>query len=124
MVLKSLVAATVFAWAAFSSCSKTPAPQSAASRSVASSKIKDLGVLQLTNHYETSVTIGRGKNCRIVPKLLDRRDLQLTITLESKSADGKTADLTVMQIVGQPEKPLEVSADGTEFSFIPKIVAD
>jgi hypothetical protein len=51
-----------------SSCTKTPAaPQHAqttvTNAAVAQSKTRDLGVVQLTNHYETEIDLGTGKSC-------------------------------------------------------------
>jgi hypothetical protein len=67
-------------------------------------KNKDLGVLDLTNHCETTVELGGGKSCRIVPELLGSKDLQLTFTLETKQADGLTEELNVTQVMTRSGK--------------------
>lgn len=109
----------------FFGCTKAVTPASSAKSAsgvaAAPSKIKDLGVLELTNHYETSVPFGPRHNCRIVPKMLDRHNVMLTLTVESKNADGKISGLSVMQVTGKSEQPFQISIGNTDFSFTPEI---
>jgi hypothetical protein len=122
MVLKGFIAALAFSLASLFGCSKTTVPVSSAkSDSVAQAKVKDLGVLELTNHYETYVKFGPNRNCRIVPKMLDRRDIELTLTVESKSPDGRISGLSIVQLTGKPEQAFQVSIGDTDFSFTPEI---
>jgi hypothetical protein len=125
MVLKGIAAILAFSLAGFSSCTKSATPaastKSAATAQAAPSKTTDLGVLQLTNHYETCVQFGPRRACRIVPQMLDRHNVQLTLTIESKSADGKTSGLSVVQLSGKAEQPFEISVGDTDFSFTPEI---
>ena len=86
------------------------------------SKNKDLGVLDLTNHCETTVELGGGKSCRIVPELLGGKDLQLTFTLETKQADGLTEGLNVTQVMTRSGKTLDVSIGDTQFTLTPNFV--
>ena len=125
MVLKGIAAVLAFTLAGFSGCTKPAKPvASAKSADVAQatpSKIKDLGILQLTNHYETCVKFGSNGDCRIVPNMLDRHNVELTLTVETRSSDGKTSGLSVVQITGKTQQPFEISIGDTDFSFTPAI---
>lgn len=125
MVLKGIIAMLAFTLAGFSGCTKSAAPAASAKKpataEAAPSKVKDLGILQMTNHYETCVKFGPDRNCRIVPKMLDRHDVQLTLTLESKSHDGKTSGLSVVQLTGKTQQAFEISIGDTDFTFTPQI---
>ena len=117
------MAVMAFSLAGFFGCSKTTAPTaSAAKASATESKVKDLGVLQLTNHYETCVAIGAGCKCWIVPNLMGRKSIQVTLTIQSTGADGKTSALSVAQLTGQAQKPIEFSVGDSDFSFTPLVV--
>ena len=125
MILKGIAAMLAFTLAGFSGCNKSAAPaastKKAATEQTASSKVKDLGILQMTNRYETCVKFGPDRDCRIVPKMLDRHNVQLTLTLESKNHDGKTSGLSVVQLTGKTEQTFEISVGDTDFSFTPQI---
>ena len=129
MVLKSLITAvTVFLTSLFG-CSKSAAPASTvknvpAQAQTTQSKVKDLGVLTMTNHYETLVKVDKDRDCRIVPNIVDRKNIQLTLTLESKSANGGTSGLSVVQLVGKPQDHFEVSIGDTDFTFTPQIASE
>jgi hypothetical protein len=124
MVLKSVITGMAVSLAGFFGCSKTTAPATVA-KSAAESRIKDLGVLQMTNNYETCVSVGAGKDCRMVPKILDRSDIQITVTFESKRPDGRPTGFTVVQLQGKTAKPFEVSiGTNTDFTFTPQVAAD
>jgi hypothetical protein len=85
------------------------------------SKDKDLGELSLTNHYETNVQLGNGKSCRIVPSIIDHKNIRLTMTLESKKADGRTEGLNVIQVVTRTGKSLEVAVGGLNLTLTPEL---
>jgi len=109
-----------------SSCSKTPAsPQHAqvagANTAVKQSKTRDLGVIQLTNHYETEIELGKGQSCTITPQLLDRRDLQLTLSFGSKNADGRPTGLCVTRVVAQQDKPFDITVNDMDLAFTPRL---
>jgi len=126
MLLKTIITGIVVFLAGLFGCSKSAAPASAAGSApvAAQSKIKDLGVLPMTNNYETCVSFDAERDCRIVPKLLDRKNIQLTLIIESKGPNGRTAGLSVVQVVGDARKPFEVSVGGTDYTFTPQIVAE
>ena len=75
----------------------------------------------LTNHYETCVQLGGGKNCLLTPKMLDKHNVQITMAIESKSAAGKTQDLSVTQVVTRTDRPLEVAVGDFALSFTPHL---
>lgn len=88
------------------------------------SNTRDLGELQLTNRYETCVSLGAGRSCTITPKLLDRDNLQLTMALQSKQANGKTAGLIITQVTTRPGKPFEVAIGDMDITITPEIVQE
>jgi hypothetical protein len=125
MILKGFIAAMALSLTGLFGCTKAVTTASSAKSgpgaAVAPLKIKDLGVLQLTNHFETNVPFGPHRNCRIVPKMIDRHNVLLTLTVESKSPDGKIAGLSIVQVSGKTEQPFEISIGDTDFSFTPEI---
>jgi len=82
---------------------------------------RDLGELELTNRYETCVYLGAGRSCTITPKLLDKNNLQLTLRLQSKQTNGKTAGLVVTQVTTHPGKPFEVAIGDMDITITPQI---
>jgi hypothetical protein len=114
------------------SCSKTSSPQSHApshasiTNQVAAkpANLKNLGELALTNHVETCVNLGAGKSCTITPTLLDRKDLQLVMALESKKSDGKTAGLSVVQVVTEPGQSFDISVGDLDITLTPEMAAE
>lgn len=85
------------------------------------SRGKDLGVVLLTNRCETRIQVGDGKSCAIKPVLLDAQRLRLTMTLESRLADGKTRGLKIMTVVAKPDQPFEVDFGSLVFTLTPKL---
>jgi len=85
---------------------------------------RDLGELALTNRYETCVYLGAGRSCTITPKLLDKDNLQLTLRLQSKQTNGKTAGLVVTQVTARPGKPFEVAIGDMDITITPQIAKE
>ena len=85
---------------------------------------RDLGTVTLTNHYETSVSLGAGKDCLITPKMLDGHNMQLTLAVESKTAKGKVCALSITQVVARSGKPFEVAVGDFSFSLTPIVTAE
>jgi hypothetical protein len=124
MLLKGIMAAVAFSLTGLFGCSKPAAPSaSAPSAAVAQSKVKDLGVLQMTNDYETCVKFGANRSARIVPRMIDRHNVRITLTVESKDAAGKTSGLSIVQMTGDAEKQFEISIGDTDFTFTPQIAS-
>lgn len=85
---------------------------------------RDLGAVTLTNHFETCVQLGAGKDCILTPKVIDSHNVQITLAVESKTASGKTHDLSITQIVAQSGKPLDVAVGDFNLSLTPKMSAE
>jgi hypothetical protein len=99
-------------------------PASAVADVSGSSTNKNLGELSLTNHYETCVNLGAGKSCTIRPTRLDRSNLQLTMSVESKGANGKLKDLSVVQVVTKSGKSFEVAVGDVNLTLTPKLTEE
>lgn len=121
MVLKSVITSVAVSIGGFFGCSKAAAPAAAAKAPAAQSNVNDLGILQMTNNYETCVSLGAGKDCRLIPKILDRKNIQITVTYESKKPDGKTTGLSIVELQGTAEKPFEISIGNTDITFTPQV---
>src|SRR5215469_2234846 len=80
MDIKSLVTGVMVSIGGYFGCSKAAPPAATAKAPAAESGVKDLGVLQMTNNYETYISIGKDKDCRMIPKIVDRKDVQITVT--------------------------------------------
>lgn len=110
-----------------SSCTKTSSTTKAApvanvvAMNLNNSNDENLGELSLTNHYETDVQLGIGKSCRIVPSVIDRRNIRLTMTLESKKTNGQTEGLNVIQVITQTGKPFEVAVGDMNLTLTPEL---
>lgn len=122
MLLKGIIAALAFSLAGLFGCSKPAAP-AAAAPAAAQSKIRDLGTLHMTNGFETCVKFGPTRDARMVPRMTDRHNVQITLTVESHSADGHTAGLNIVQLNGDAQRQFEVTIGGTDFTFTPQIVS-
>ncbi len=84
---------------------------------------RDLGELTLTNHYERRVSVGRNQNCLVVPRVVDRSSVELTLSLETRTPAGKVHDLTVTHITTKTGKPLEGAVGDFKFSLTPMLVS-
>jgi hypothetical protein len=111
-----------------SSCTtaKKTAAQPASNADIVSQSAtnKNLGELSLTNHYETCVNLGAGKSCTIKPTLLEHSNLQLTMAVESKNANGKVKDLSVVQVVTKMGKTFEVAVGDMNLTLTPRLSAE
>jgi hypothetical protein len=110
------------------SCSKTSPSQSHATSTkqvaVKPANEKNLGQLALTNHIETCVNLGAGNSCTITPTLLDHKKLQLVMALESKKKDGKTAGLSVVQVVTQTGQSFDITVGNLDITLTPELAAE
>jgi hypothetical protein len=85
---------------------------------------RDLGILTLTNDFDTCVSLGLGKDCVLTPKLVDRHNVQLTVAVESKDANGKIHDMYMTQIVTPVGQPSEVAVGNFNFSLTPTMAPE
>jgi hypothetical protein len=84
----------------------------------------DLGAVMLTNHCETHVSLGPGKDCVLTPNVIDSHNVQITLTVESKKPNGKIHDLTITQVVTKSGQPFEVAVGAFSFSLTPNVAPD
>jgi hypothetical protein len=125
MDLKSVITGLMVSIGGYFGCTKAAPPATVAKAPAGESSVKDLGILQMTNNYETYVSIGAGKDCRMVPKILGRKDIQITVTFESKKPDGTPTGFSVLQLQGTTTKPFEVSVgSNTDFTFTPQVAEE
>ena len=85
---------------------------------------RDLGELVLTNHYETCINLGEGRSCTITPEQLGRDNVQLTLTLQSKQADGGVAGLVVTRVTTRPGQPFEVAIGDMNITITPIVTQE
>jgi len=104
--------------------SPAAAPATACATNTFIPTARNLGEVTLTNHYETRVQLGGGKNCILTPKLLDSRNVQITLALETKTNAGKTHDLSVKQIVTRTGRPFEVAVGDFSLALTPKVATE
>ena len=84
----------------------------------------DLGTVTLTNHYETCVLLGPGQDCLLTPNMIDSHNVQLTVTVESKKANGKIRDLSITEVVTKSGEPFEVAVGDFNFSLTPNVTSE
>ena len=92
------------------SCSKNSAKPSASAEAAAAA---DPSQLVLTNGMETTVDLGAGKSCRIKPVIVDKQNVQLTLTLETKLVNGKIGSFSVAQTTTPNGQALAIKVGGT-----------
>ena len=88
------------------------------------SRTTDLGVLQLTNRCETRIQLAGGKSCAITPVLIDRKNVQLTMVLESKTTDGKIQGLNITKVVAKTDQQFEVDFGGLNLTLTPQMAQE
>ena len=81
----------------------------------------NLGEISLTNHLETCVNLGGGKDCVLRPKQLDSRTYQLTLSVESKDKAGTLQDLSVTQVTTKNGAPVDVAVGDFQLTLTPKM---
>jgi hypothetical protein len=124
-ISKIVTAVTVLITGLIPGCNKSSASHQAPASTVAAANgtnaMHDLGEVTLTNHYETCVHLAGGKFFTLFPKMVNSHDVQLTLSLESKTAAGKTHDLSVTQVVTESGKPMEIAIGDFQLSLTPKV---
>jgi hypothetical protein len=90
----------------------------------ATSRTRDLGVLQFTNHCKTQIQLDESKSCTITPVLIDRQNLQLTMVLETKLADGKIQGLKITKVVAKIDQQFEVNFGGLDLTLTPQMAPE
>jgi hypothetical protein len=104
----------------------TPPPVSAPAAPAAptNSILHDLGEVALTNHYERCMQLGGGKECIIYPELQDKKNAKLTVTFESKTAEGRVHDMIVSQIDAKTGESVQLTLGYFQLSLQPDIASE
>lgn len=82
---------------------------------------KNLGTLSLRNNYQTVVNLGQGRTFVVLPKLLERDQVQLTLSLQVKQTNQITPGIEVHQISTRLGTPQDVTIGDVEVVFTPQI---
>lgn len=93
---------------------------SAATRSALDEK--DLGVLPLSNHIATTISLGERKECTITPTLLRSGNLQIILAMETTGPDGRPQGMNVARVLARPGQPFNVSIGDMNLTFTPQLV--
>lgn len=110
-------------------CQKKPAAETLHAAEVAhatdSAKLnldkKDLGVLPLSNHISTTISLGKNKECTLTPTLLKSGDLQIILAMTTTGADGRPRGMNVARVLGTPGEPFDVSIGDVYLAFTPQL---
>jgi hypothetical protein len=79
--------------------------------------IRNLGEIILTNHMDSYVRLSSGEDCLFSPKVLDRQNVQIAVSIESRNEYGETRNFAVSQIVVQSGKPTQVNLGELKLNF-------
>jgi hypothetical protein len=82
---------------------------------------KDLGVLPLSNHISTTVTLGKNRQCTITPTLMKSGDLQIILAMETTGANGTPLAMNVARVLAKPGEPFDVSIGDMDLAFTPQL---
>ena len=82
---------------------------------------KDLGILPLSDHVSTTVTLGKNKRCTITPTMLKGGDVQLILSMEITANNGRPVGMNVARVVAKPGEPFDVSIGDLDLAFTPQI---
>ena len=85
---------------------------------------RNLGVVLLTNRIETRIDLGDGKSCTIKPLSADAQHLHITMTLETKLADGKTRGLKIMSVLARTNQPFQVDFGSLALILTPQLATE
>ena len=82
---------------------------------------KNLGVLPLSNHVSTTITIGKNTQCTLTPTVLKSGDVQIILDMETMDADGRPQGMNVARVLARPGEPFDVSIGDISLAFTPQI---
>jgi len=110
-------------------CQKKPAAQTlhaaAMNHSSASANNtlnkKDLGVLPLSNHISTTVTLGKNRQCTITPTLMKSGNLEIILAMVTTRPDGTPRGMNVARVLTKPGEPFDVSIGDLDLAFTPQL---
>jgi hypothetical protein len=81
----------------------------------------DLGVLPLSNHVSTTVTLGKNRQCTITPTLLKSGNVQIILDMETTDADGRPQGMNVARVLARSGEPFDVSIGDMSLAFTPQL---
>ena len=82
---------------------------------------KDLGVLPLSNHISTTITLAKNKECTITPTLLKSGNLQIILAMTTTGNDGRPEGMNVARVLAKPGEPFDVSIGDMNLAFTPQL---
>jgi hypothetical protein len=88
---------------------------------VSSLRKKDLGVLPLSDHVSTTVSLGNNTQCTLTPTLLKGGNLQIILAMETTSINGKLQSVNVARVLTRPGEPFNVSIGDLNLAFTPQV---
>lgn len=110
------------------SAQKAPAPVIAMDGVTNTVNVKSferkLGNITLTNLNDTYVQFSTGECFTLTPKMIDKSNVRITLSVESKDDYGDTHDFAVTQVYAKPGNAVEVAIGSYNLSFTPAIAAD
>jgi hypothetical protein len=56
--------------------------------------------------------------------MIDKNNVQITVTVESKKPNGKIQDLSITQVTTKEGQPFEVAVGDFNFSFTPNVTSE
>lgn len=84
---------------------------------------KNLGVLPLSNHISTTISLGKNRECTITPTLLKSGNLQIILAMETIGVDGKPQAMNVARVLAKSGEPFNVSIGDMNLAFTPQLSA-
>lgn len=112
-------------------CQKKPAEQTLHAAEMTHSNVsakgplnkKDLGVLPLSNHISTTISLGKNRQCTITPTLLRSGNLRIILSIETTGTDGKAQNENVACVRARVGEPFNISIGDMNLSFTPQLTA-
>ena len=115
--------------ALLTACQKKPVEQTLhaaeLSRSSASTtnslNKKDLGVLPLSNHISTTISVGKNRECTITPTLLKSGNVQIILAMVTMGNDGRPQGMNVARVLARSGEPFNVAIGDMSLAFTPQL---
>jgi hypothetical protein len=83
--------------------------------------LKDLGVLPLSDHVSTTVSLGNNTQCTLTPTVLKGGNVQIILAMETSNINGKLQSVNVARVLARPGEPFSVSIGDLNLAFTPQI---
>ena len=83
--------------------------------------LKDLGVLPLSDHVSTTVSLGNNTQCTLTPTVLQGGNVQIILAMETSGINGKLQSVNVARVLARPGEPFSVSIGDLNLAFTPQI---